>query len=145
MAESTVMKQISRRQKNHAYYLLKLQAKAVILLFIVLFALFGLHISIVALSGAAISLIANLICIQWMFGVHSLDAKMILGRFYLAEVIKMMLTTMMFLCMFIFLTEHHFFLIIGYCGAQIGFWAAPIVTRAKSLRIIHHDDVEQTL
>lgn len=141
------MKQISQKQKREAYHLLKLQAISVLFFFVILFAFFGLHCAGAALLGASISLIANLLCIHRMFVSGSLEAQQLLGQFYLAEIVKIGVTVLMFFVVYKFIPVNYLFLIVGYCGAQISFWTAPLFFgKAKPMKLNNLDrDVEQVL
>ena len=141
------MKLVNQKQKFQAYYLLKLQALSVLFMFLILFAFYGLMAASGALLGAAISLIANLLCIRRMFKSSSLEAKELLGQFYLAETMKIGVTVLMFVIVYRFLTVNYLFLIVGYCGAQISFWVAPLVVgKTKPMKLNNLDsDAGQVL
>ena len=105
-------------------------------MFLVLFAFFGLTVAGTALLGAAISLIANVLCVSRMFKSSNFNPKNLLGQFYLAESIKIGVTVLMFAAVYRFLTINYLFLIVGYGGAQVSFWLAPLVaSKFKSMEV----------
>lgn len=130
------VKLVGQKQKLQAYYLIKLQTLSVLLMFLVLFAFFGLTVAGTALLGAAISLIANVLCVSRMFKSSNFNPKNLLGQFYLAESIKIGVTVLMFAAVYRFLTINYLFLIVGYGGAQVSFWLAPLVaSKFKSMEV----------
>lgn len=133
------MKQIRQKQKNQAYYFLKLQAMAIGAIFIILFGFFGLHSSGAALIGGVISLLANIICAQRMFMGHTLEAKSLLDQFYLAEVFKIVVTVLMFVIIYRFISLNYLFLIVGYSCAQLSFWLAPLLTHKNLFKLTNLD------
>lgn len=118
---------VNQHQKNQVSSLVKLQAISVMILFIILFAFFGIYDSGSALIGSLISLIANFCSIQRLFAGNSYEPKKILGQLYIAEVLKVVITVTSFIIVFKYLSINYLFFIIGYTSAVFSFWVAPLL------------------
>lgn len=140
------MKEIGQVQKKQAYQIVKSQAVFVSLLFIALFGLFGIERAGAALTGGMVALGANLLCVSRMFrATHDFMPQQVLGRFYGAQLLKIVTTLVGFVVCLKYLPLEPLFLLVGYAAAQVGFWMMPLFSRkAKKIELNDFDnDAEQ--
>jgi F0F1-type ATP synthase assembly protein I len=120
-------------QKKQVFALVKMQAIAIAILFLVLFAFFGIYDAGSNLIGASVSLAANFFSVRRLFSYKSYESSKILSHFYSAEILKIAITLISFVLILKYARINQLFFIIGYAAASLSFWVAPLLTNKNRL------------
>ena len=86
--------------------------------------------AIAAIAGGMVCVIPNLFFVWKFFALTgATKAKAIVKNFFLAEVIKLVLTLALFAVALVKLQLEPLPLFIGFIAAQLVFWFAPLITK----------------
>lgn len=112
-----------------------IQMTVVLTASLVLFFFFGAELAISLLAGGIIVMLPNaLFACWWLTDYKAKAANRLLGKFYLGEIMKLVLMGVLFVLALKYLLFLNVLVcLIGLMVAQFGFWAGPLCqSRAKS-------------
>lgn len=120
--------------KSTAYRIIVAQLAAAVLAAGALLALSGGNAALAVLAGGAIAVLSNFYFAQHVFAGGVAPARTVLRRFYLAELIKILLTAGLFLAALVVFEAPFLPLLLGYGVALIAHWAALLLPPAPAHR-----------
>ena len=116
-----------------AYRLVRLQAVVVVIIALCWW-IKGATEELSALLGGAICVLSNLYFAWRLFAItSSRAAKRIMINFFLGELIKLVLSAVLVILVMVFIPVAIVPFIIGFVGAQFGFWFAPLEIPRESV------------
>ena len=133
MSPAGLLEDSVKIERARMCYQVKLSALSALLL-AVFFALFS-KISIAAsvFLGGLIWFIPNIYFAYRLFiAIGSLPPKRMIKQFYLAEIIKILLSVFFIIIVISFFTVQAIPLFIGYLVTQFVFWLTPLLTEYKN-------------
>lgn len=128
------MDQATRSARSVAYRLVGLQGLVVILIAMG-FAISGKAAALSALCGGVACVLPSFYFARNLFATTSARAvKKIIKRFFLGELFKLAFSVTLMILMVRFLPVLLLPLLVGFVGAQFGFWLAPIFLMGNSTK-----------
>jgi ATP synthase protein I len=107
---------------------LVIQIAVVVLLALIFLFFQGMGFAGSVLLGGAISILPNGLFARWWFSYFKAKAATrLVGKFYVGEIAKLVLTIVLFIAAFEFLPLHVIGCLLGYVVAQMAFWIAPLL------------------
>lgn len=120
--------------KSTAHRIVWMQLAATIVVAAILFAASGTAAAAAAAAGGGIAVVNNLYFARLLFAGGIVPAKTVLHRFYLAEVVKIVLTTALFLAALLVFRLSFLPLLSGYGVALTIHWFALLLPPAAVQR-----------
>lgn len=115
--------------------LLLLQGFIAILTAVIFSVCFGLHAGYSALIGGLVCVLANWIFVKKCFANKKvMDAKRILLSVYLGEIIKVLVSIVLFVLVFKFISIVVLPFFIGYILVQFMFWFSPLLFSIRACK-----------
>jgi ATP synthase protein I len=124
-----VAKTAQQVTRNTAYQWLAVQGIAVIIISLILALLVGTNSARSALLGGIVCVVPSLVFASRLFrhfGARS--AQHIVKAFYKGEIIKLALTSILFILVLVYIPLNILAFLCGFLGAQWAFWLAPWLT-----------------
>lgn len=123
--------------KSTAYKIVLAQFGAALILAAAVGSAWGAHAAHSALAGGLIATVSSLFFALYVFGVRATAARVVVRRFYRAEVVKMIVTALLFLAAVSWLKVDFLPLIGAYALMLLVYWfallSAPPPTKAKPI------------
>ena len=120
--------------KSTAYKIVVAQFAAALVLAVVAGGVWSFRVGYSALVGGLIAAVASLYFALHVFGVRTSAARVVVRSFYKAEVVKMVMTALLFLAAVFWLKADFLPLIVAYALTVLVYWfallSAPPLTKA---------------
>src|SRR5262249_25602252 len=111
----------------------KVQIAVVVLLTLIFLIFQGMQFAGSVLLGGAISILPNALFARWWFAYFKAKAaNRLVGKFYVGEVIKLVLTVLLFIIVLTFISWVNILAyLLGFLMAQIVFWIGPVLQLSR--------------
>jgi len=127
-SQNMSLQDISHQQRRRAYLFVVCQAVLVLPFAVLAWLLWDLKSGGSLLTGGLVCALPNLYFARQFFSTTgAMAAKQILRGMYRAEMIKLLLTAVLFMVVFTYLPVKAGFLFVGFVLAQLTVWFAPLL------------------
>jgi ATP synthase protein I len=125
----------TRSARAIAYRLVGLQALVVIAIALG-WEISGSTAAFSALLGGAACVLPSFFFARYLFSTTSARAaKKIIKAFFLGELVKLAFSAMLLVLILLFIPVSMVPLIVGFAGAQFGFWLAPAFVKLDAVKV----------
>lgn len=127
--------QATRSARAIAYRLVGLQALIVVIMALG-WRISGPTAALSALLGGAACVLPSFFFARYLFSTTSARAaKRIIKAFFLGELVKLALSAVLLVVVLLFIPVSLVPLLVGFAGAQFGFWLAPAFVRLEAVKV----------